>query len=157
MSFSTRATRVLAALTPLGVALAVAGTVLLVGWDRGVELLIPGFVLMAGGVAAAHTILGPRYGNAGFFGFAFTEVSFILIALFGIGFITLALASPLLAYALVKMTPPLRPSAAALVAVWPLAAFVAAATSLVFLESIATVFPLPYALFALEALRVPRA
>src|SRR5829696_8144345 len=126
MSFSTRATRVLAALTPLGVALAVAGTVLLVGWDRGVELLIPGFVLMAGGVAAAHTILGPRYGNAGFFGFAFTEVSFTLIA-----------------HALVKMTPPLRPSAAALVAVWPLAAFVAAATSLVFLESIATVFPLP--------------
>lgn len=156
MRFSSRFTLLLAAAMPLGVAMLVAGTILLVGWDTGLALLVPGFLLLAGGVAAAHTILAPRYGELGLYGFVVTEVSFLLIALFGVGFVTLAIANPLLGYALWRMTPPLRISAVLLFAVWPAAVLVSALTPLVFVEAIGTLFAIPYATLAVEALRLRR-
>ena len=148
------AIRVLVAATPPAVALIVAGTVLLIRWDRGLWLLVVGFVLLAGGVAAVHTILSPRYGELGLVAFLLTEVSLVLIGLFGLGFVTLALANPLLAYALVLMKPPLRASAAALLAVWAVIVVVAALTPLVVVESMGTFFALPYAVLAVESLRL---
>jgi len=156
MRFSTSVTRAFVAATPLGVALLVTGTALLVGWDRGPRLLLPGFLVLVGGVAATHTLLAPHYGGLGLTAFLLTEISFFLIALLGVGFLSLAVASPLLAAALFRMRPQLRLSAAALLGVWPVAAIAAATTPLSFFESIATMFPLPYASLAIESLRLPK-
>jgi hypothetical protein len=155
MRFSDRAVAALTAATPLGVALIVAGTALLVWGDTGIALLVPGFLLLVGGVAGAHQRFKLVYGRLGTIAFVLTEVSFLLIAFLGLGFVTLALAGPLLAYALVQVEPPRRLTAAALVAVWPVVIVLTAATPLVFVEAMGLVFSVPYALFALEALRLP--
>jgi hypothetical protein len=155
MRFSARAVRLLTAATPLGVALVVAGTALLVWRETGLWLLIPGFLLLVGGVAGAHTSFKPLYGRLGTVGFVLTQLSFLLIAFLGLGFVTLAVASPVLAYALVQLEPPRRVVAGALVAVWPAVIVLTAATTLVFVEAMGLVFALPYALFAVEALRLP--
>ena len=154
MRFSTRVTRALIAATPLGAALLSVGSALLVGWDQGKWLVVPGFLLLAGGVASVHTVLTRRYGGLGLLGFGLTESSFVLIALFGLGFVTLAVANPIYGYALWRMEPPFRVSAVALFAVWPIAAVVAAATSLEFIEALAVLFSLPYAPLAVETLRL---
>ncbi len=54
-----------------------------------------------------------------------------------------------LALAIVVLT------AGALVGVWPAVIVVTAATTLVFVEAMGLLFALPYALFAIEALRLP--
>ena len=154
MPFSTRANRLLAGATPVAVGLLVAGTILLIATDAGGVLLVLGLFLLVGGVAAVHSILARRYGGLGFAAFVLTELSFLLIAVYGLGFVTLAAAGPLLALALVRMRPRLRLTAAALVAVWPLAVVVAAASPLVFVEAIGTLFAIPYAVLAVAALRL---
>jgi hypothetical protein len=155
MRFSDRAVAALTAATPLGVALVVAGTALLVWRETGIWLLVPGFLLLIGGVAGAHQRFKPLYGRLGTVAFVLTQLSFLLIAFLGLGFVTLAAAGPLLAYALWQLHPPRKLTAGALVGVWPAVILLTAATTLVFVEAMGLVFSIPYALFAVDALRLP--
>ena len=151
-----RAARALAAVTPVGAALVAAGTLAVLAADVGAWVVVPGVVVLTAGLAGTHGVLAGRIGDLAFLGLVFTYISFLLLFALGLGYASLLVATPLLVVGLLRMRPQLRASAVALVAIWPVAAAAAALTPLGFVEAFAPLFPLPYAVLALEALRLPQ-
>lgn len=130
---------------------------MIAGPDAGIPAILLGIVVLVVGVAGVHGLIGPRYGGLGYAGFVATQLAFVAIflPLAGLGFLLLIPAGTLLAYALLKMRPPLVASAVAIASVWPLSLALEALTGLTFAEAIALLFALPYAVLALEARRLP--
>ena len=158
MHSSTRTNRFLAAATPVGVALVTLGTAVLVaGADKAIAAILAGILIVVVGMAGVHGLIADRYGGIGYAGFLVTQVALvsIFLPLSGLGFLVLIPAGALLSWALVRMDPPLRGPALAVIAVWPAAALLDALTPLEFAEALALVFVLPYAWLALAARSLP--
>jgi hypothetical protein len=158
MLSSTRTNRFLAAATPVGVLLVSVGTAVVVaGSDAGIPAILTGILIVVVGMAGVHGLIADRYGGVGYAGFLVTQVALVAIflPLSGLGFLVLIPAGALLGWALVRMEPPLRGPALAVIAVWPAAVLVDAISPLEFNEALAIVFALPYAWLALEARSLP--
>ncbi len=158
MSSSTSSHRVFAALTPAAALLVSVGTALYVAdVDAALWAYLVGIVLLAAGIAGIHGLIARRYGPLGFVGFMATELALlgIFLPLSGLGYLVLIPAAAVLAWALMRMEPPLRGPALALVAVWPAAWLLAQLSPVAFGEALAIVFALPYAWLALDARRLP--
>ena len=158
MHSSTRTNRFLAAATPVGAALVSVGTAVLVaGADAAIAAILAGILIVVVGMAGVHGLMADRYGGVGYAGFLVTQVALvsIFLPLKGLGYLVLIPAGALLSWALVRMDPPLRGPAVAVIAVWPAAALLDALTPLEFAEALALVFVLPYAWLALAARSLP--
>jgi hypothetical protein len=158
MHSSARTNRLLAAATPLGAALVSTGTAVLVtGADAAIPAVLLGILIVVVGLAGVHGLIADRYGGIGYAGFLVTQVALvsIFLPLSGLGFLVLIPAGALLSWALVRMDPPLRGPALAVIAVWPVGVLLDALTPLDFAEALAVVFALPYAWLALAARSLP--
>jgi hypothetical protein len=161
MHSSTRTNRLLAAATPVGAALVSVGTAVLVAAAdepiAAIAAILAGILIVVVGMAGVHGLIADRYGGIGYAGFLVTQVALvsIFLPLKGLGYLVLIPAGALLSWALVRMDPPLRGPALAVIAVWPAAALLDALTPLEFAEALALVFVLPYAWLALAARSLP--
>lgn len=158
MLSSPRTNRRLAAATPVGVALVSIGTAVLVaGTDAAIPAILLGILIVVVGLAGVHGLIADRYGGVGYAGFLVTQVALValFLPLFGLGFLVLIPAGALLSWALMRMEPPLRGPALAVIAVWPAGVLLDAIAPIEFAEALAIVFALPYAWLALAARSLP--